>query len=414
MSPPVQRSFSCHSCQGTIYIPFSLPPTTAPCPHCGIVLRSPAAETSPATLPSPRKIQPIPGTQEEPAPVKIPIVFALPEEDAEEPTAPSKTPWAISTFLLLLLTAAALLFYRELIQPHEKPQASPVAPITKPTRVSSFQWQPQARELLQKFFAARTPEAKARCVIGGLATVERLQASWGKSLLEEAPLDPDDFAAIVTDATDPNPSVFLMIYERPALYDMKKFLRPLVTMEVMQGIETLDPLTKSLTAPENFELPPLMVQAYMKLVDGQLMLDYDIYLQTRHRTLQRFAESAAPGTLETFRLILEEDIPLARESQSGEHIYRVTDPIHTTDSFRVFAADQARFASKLSSLHWHGVPNAKILHRPATVTLTKRENQRIEITDFVCWEFLGLEKPSTDAPTEPDPLPDASPLPPDP
>lgn len=374
------------------------------------MVTSPAPPTHQAPRPSsPRDAASIePGSQE-----KIPVLIALPEPEPEVSTS-SKTPWVVSTFLLLLLTAAALLFYRELIQPHQKIKPLAPTPITKPTHVSTFQWQPQARELLQQFFAATTPEAKARCVIGGLATVERLQQTWGKQLLNETPLDPNDFAAIAVDPTASQPQVFLMIYERPAQYDIQKFLRPLVSMEVMQGMETLDPLTKSVTAPELFETPPLNVQAYLKLVEGKLLLDYDIYLQTRHRTLQRFAESAPPGSQETFRVIVEEDVPLPHDLTSSHRIYRVTDPIHTADSYRVFSADDRSFAKNLAELHWHRVPSTTIQHRAATITLTKREDQRIELTDFLCWQFLGLETSSSPQPTDPSPSRDLSPLPPDP
>lgn len=416
MSTPVQRSFSCHNCQGTIYIPYHLPPTSAPCPHCGTTVTSPAIDSSPVVLPAAKSAKPLQdsATEEKPEKIKIPVLLAIPEPETEAAAKPSSTPWIVSVFLLLLIAAAALLFYRELVQPYQK-NSTPIAPAaTKPAHVSSFQWQPQARELLRQFFAATTPEAKARCVIGGLATVDRLQQIWGHQLLQDSALDPNDFAAIVADPGAGQQTVFLMIYERPAQYDIQKFLRPLVSMEVMQGLETLDPLTQSLTAPENFETPPLRVQAYFKLVDGKLLLDYDTYWQTRHRTLQRFVDSAPPGAQETFRLILSQDVPLASEQQDQVHIYRITDPIHTTDSYRVFASTNQAFAPQLAVLHWHKIPNASIQHRPVTVTLTKRENQRIELSHLVCWEFEGLEASQAPAPPTPSPALDSSPLPPDP
>ena len=39
---PATRRFHCTSCRGEIEIPFELPPTTAPCPHCATSISSPA------------------------------------------------------------------------------------------------------------------------------------------------------------------------------------------------------------------------------------------------------------------------------------------------------------------------------------------------------------------------------------
>ena len=38
---PTHRAFSCDSCHGEIQIPYDLPPTTGPCPHCQAELTSP-------------------------------------------------------------------------------------------------------------------------------------------------------------------------------------------------------------------------------------------------------------------------------------------------------------------------------------------------------------------------------------
>ena len=39
---PATRSFQCEHCGGEIRIPYELPPTEAPCPHCEELIESPA------------------------------------------------------------------------------------------------------------------------------------------------------------------------------------------------------------------------------------------------------------------------------------------------------------------------------------------------------------------------------------
>ena len=52
--PPTTREFRCIHCNGTIAIPYDLPPTTAPCPHCNNPITSPAVGVAPVSqIPEP-------------------------------------------------------------------------------------------------------------------------------------------------------------------------------------------------------------------------------------------------------------------------------------------------------------------------------------------------------------------------
>ena len=71
---PATRSFQCEHCGGEIRIPYELPPTEAPCPHCEELIESPAA--------------PDHGAEEGTGPAEPPIgekISSMPEEAAPEP-----------------------------------------------------------------------------------------------------------------------------------------------------------------------------------------------------------------------------------------------------------------------------------------------------------------------------------------
>lgn len=383
MSAPPQRSFACPACKALIYIPADLPPTSAPCPSCGTTVTSPA-------LPPPQ--QPL-----EPLPAKIPAPVArtapaIKEEAPPQKPSASNAPWFVSIALFLLLIASGAWFYVTYIRPANvsaptTQQATPPEPAAAST---AFTWEGQARSVLRSFLSARTPEEKARWVIGGKATVDRLHALWGERLFAEDAVDPDDFATILTGEEQNDVPIYLLLYDRPLQMDIKKYLRPLVSMEVMQGTEPLDPLTKTLTEPDNFEMPPLKIEAFFKQTPEGLRLDYNLYLQTRHRTLKSFAASAAVGTSAVFRVIIVEDVPLQHEKKYQRRVYRVTDPIHIEDSYRVSTELNSPTSQQLSQIHWYGMTDVKSQFAAATVTLRKHSADEIHLENLICWDFDGL------------------------
>jgi hypothetical protein len=208
--------------------------------------------------------------------------------------------------------------------------------------------------------------------------------------LAPEPFDPDDFAAILTGEEQSDTPIYLLLYDRPVQMDIKKYLRPLVSMEVMQGVTPLDPLTKTLTEPENFEMPPLKIEAFFKQTADGLRLDYDLYLQTRHRTLYTFAESAPVGAKAVFRVIIIEDVPLLPDKKNQRRVYRITDPIHISDSYRVTTALDSPASQQLSEIHWYDLSGVKSQFAAATVRVSKHAEGEIHLDELICWDFDGL------------------------
>jgi hypothetical protein len=381
MQSPAQRSFACSHCEKPIYIPHDLPPTRANCPHCSALVTSPAlpsltAENSPTIVPraAEREKQPIADTT---ATIRD--------------RAPGRKTWLFMVVLLTVMITGSTVFYLKFIRP-SPPVLLLLAqqPAESDPTILSLTWQNHAREVLGNFFQATTAEEKARYVIGGLQTVERLRSTWGDQLLEETAIPVEDFAPIFTGSEEGIIPIYLLMYDRPVQYQIKTFFRPLVSMEVMQGAEQLDPLTKTLTDPSNFEQAPLKVQIYLKPCEDGLRLDYDLYLQTRYRTLQQFVDKAPVNAEGTFRVVLVEDAPLPVEKKKQLRIYRITDPVHLSDSYRCCASSTSEIAQKMSDIHWYGIPGKKAHFAAATVTLRKISAETILLEKLVCWDFDGL------------------------
>lgn len=293
--------------------------------------------------------------------------------------------------LLVLMLIGSTVFYVKFVKPSPPPLLSPrQQPENSDPTIVSLTWHNQAREVLDNFFSAKTPEEKARYVIGGMQTVERLRSIWGNQLFEETAISADDFAPIFTGTEEGSEPIYLLMYDRPMQFELKTFFRPLVSMEVMQGVETLDPLTKTLTDPSNFEQEPLKVQVYLKPCEDGLRLDYDLYLQTRYRTLRNFMDRSPVNSEGTFRVVLVEDVPLPVEKKKQLRIYRITDPVHLSDSYRCCASSSSEIARKMSDIHWYGSLGTKAHFAAATVTLRKISQETILLENLVCWDFDGL------------------------
>jgi hypothetical protein len=143
------------------------------------------------------------------------------------------------------------------------------------------------------------------------------------------------------------------------------------------------------------------VHAFFKRMPEGLKLDWEIFVQTKYRTLQNFVELPESGRSGIFRVFIVEDVPEKGNAVAGTRTYRVVDPANTTDSARVNVKVDSETGRTLSPINWRGTKENRPITRTATVELKwsgEPSSPELEISRFVCWEFLGLggqETPAT-------------------
>lgn len=193
----------------------------------------------------------------------------------------------------------------------------------------------------------------------------------------------------------------MMIYDQPPQFDMREFFRPLASLEVQYGVDEADLLLSTLARAGNFAMEPLRVQAFFKRTPQGLKLDWEIFAQTKYRTLRNFVEQPEVGQTGIFRVLIVEDVPDKGRAVAGTRTYRVADPANTGDSARINVKVDSETGRGLSLLNWRGTKENRPLTRTATVELKwsgPATAAELEISRLVCWEFLGLggqETPAT-------------------
>lgn len=306
----------------------------------------------------------------------------------------STASWIVALVLLAILSAAGFFLYQQVLRKAPQSSSTPIIkaddPKIKQAEYARDGWKREATLTLTNFIAATTLEEKARYVIGGRETMLRLEKLYGPSIMNEAETPADAFVAMPLGDEDLSRSIYLMTYDRPAQFEMSKFFRPLVNIEVQQGLETLDPLTESFTHVSNFAMEPMKIQAFFKKTEQGMLLDWDVYLQTRHRTLINFIENAKPGQSGVFRTLIVEDVPLAVDAASDLLVYRIGDPAHMVDTYRVGVPRTSLIAMDLTKVNWRGTKNITPNVSTVTLELTISDLGIPSIKRFVCWEFEGL------------------------
>jgi hypothetical protein len=151
-------------------------------------------------------------------------------------------------------------------------------------------------------------------------------------------------------------------------------------------------LLSTLARADNFTSEPVKVNVFFKRTPEGLRLDWESFIQTKHRTFRGFTELANPGASGVFRLFVVEDVAEPGKDRIGMKTYRMVDPAHKTDSARVNVLIDSDAGRALSILNWRGVKDARPKTRTATIELewTKGMVPDLAVKRFICWEFLGI------------------------
>lgn len=435
--PPQQRDFFCNHCNGRIVIPFSLPSTTGPCPHCqGTIVSPPPPEPSPSPDPqqapveapppqqspiqAPTPQQQPPAQQPTPAPhaesIAAPRQAGIPpRRDAAQvaagetksqptPAPPVKNKKASSGIipamfglLLLIAAAGAAVFYitRQMGNTVEPPNfaGSDEDKAIRETNYIRIGWQKDAYEVLGNFIKGTSVEEKLPYVNDAERLRTKMNDFYGGTIINDSDTPADSFSIQELSEEDRKRGIFMMTYDQPPQFALKDFFRPLASLEVQYGVDEADILLSTMARVSNFAMEPVRVHAFFKRTSQGLKLDWEVFAQTKYRLFQSFIELPDIGRPETFRILIVEDVPDKGRGVSGTRTYRLADPANMGDSARVNVFLDSEVGRALSIINWRGTKQTDPITRTATVELEwmgSVENPTLEIKRFVCWEFLGL------------------------
>ena len=403
-----QRDFKCSHCDGRIVIPIDLPPTTAPCPHCSEVITSPALEGSQPASAAAAITEPPNQTMEvvEPAlasgPENAPVDRGNPTEPKVEN--PENAPLRSRGLVPALMVVLALLIVSGVVGIFAVKQlgSAPDHSKAKPTKGNSsateanyqrIGWRKDALHTLQNYLEATTVAAKVPHVIDGSQIAAEIEDFYGGGQIMDSDTPAEAFSFSELSDADKARGLFMMIFDQPPQFEMKEFFRPLTTLEVQYGVDEADLLLSTLARAGNFAMEPLRVHAFFKREADGLKLDWKIFAQTKYRTFQNFVELPDPGHTGTFRVLIEEDVPDKGKAVTGTRTYHLMDPANMSDSARVNVKVDSDIGKVLSVINWRGSSDNRPPARTATLELRwagESNSPVLEISQFICWEFLGL------------------------
>ena len=444
MIPADRREFLCTHCDGKILIPLDLPPTTGPCPHCSGVITSPeplaeiqlapppqpveqpaavAPPVNPPAAPRPvEKAPPPPPEAPAPKPVSIPeprekveppppVKATEPKIQKEKPAPKASKPArsglfpALLVLLVLGLAAGGIIYFaaNKLKQPAKPPAVTTKSADTPVNEANYIRigWQNDAYELLRGYMAATDTQGKTPFILNGETLAAKIEEFYGGSRIVDSDTPADSFSVYELSEEDRKRGLFMMIYDQPPQFEMKEFFRPLASLEVQYGVDEADLLLSTFARVGNFAMEPLRVHAFFRRTSEGLKLDWEIFAQTKYRRLQNFVELPEVGQTGVFRVLIVEDVPDKGRAVAGTRTYRVADPANTGDTARVNVRVDSESGRALSQINWRGTKENRPITRTATVELKwsgEPAAPELEISRFICWEFLGLggrETPST-------------------
>ena len=307
--------------------------------------------------------------------------------------------------LLLICGAGVAVVFVAREMDHNSPAPVPKViggdPAAKEANYIRVGWQKEAYQLLRNYMAATTSEEKLPFILSGDSLATRLADFYGGGTINDSDTPADAFSIYELSEEDRKRGLFMMIYDQPPQFEMKEFFRPLASLEVQYGIDEADLLLSTLARVGNFAMEPLRVHAFFKRTPAGLKLDWEIFAQTKYRTFQNFVELPEPGQAGVFRVFIVEDVPDKGRLEAGTRTYRIADPANTGDTARVNVKVDSEIGRALSIINWRGTKESRPITRTATVELSwtgQTTAPELEISRFICWEFLGLggkETPSS-------------------
>jgi len=356
-APTSQRSFSCRFCEKLIIIPEDLPPTVAPCPHCGESVTSPPLEV--VKLAVPEKAEPVKESEQE-------------DEAPKEEGAASKSPlpkWLLAVVTGVALCAILLLVLKMSKNSNDEEEAKQeeTPSVTKEIVSEAYQerrWVAEAEKTLSRFLTAKTPEERA---VETLSSVEEVSAFYQNYLFDETTTSLEGFGPVDLSQEDAKRGLYLMKYSRANQFTVDDFFRPIPPLRVKYGLEKPELILAGEGASPNASDRQVRVLAFFKKQeDGRLLF--------------------------VFRVSIREDVDLEGRDNGGFSVFRLSDPAHADDFAKVLVGNESELGQVLSEIRWRRGMRTKQAVRNATVKLiwSNEPEPKLQLGGLLCWQFLDL------------------------
>ncbi|MCH7226650.1 hypothetical protein [Haloferula sp. A504] len=254
-------------------------------------------------------------------------------------------------------------------------------------------WEEDAYGTLARFLEARRPPGKAAYSINGSSLLGEMESFYQSAAIDDSDTPAEAFSVFPLSMEDRERGIFMLVFDQPPVFEIDEFFAPLAPLDVQYKLREPDMLLATVARSSNFAAEPLKVQAIFKRTAEGLRLDWETFVQTKHRTLRDFLELPVAGREEVFRVIISETVPERRSAPAGHRTYLVSDPAHRSeDSARINVPVDSEVGRALSILNWRGTPDGRAISKTATLKLrwTREEIPRLELSKFICWEFLGV------------------------
>lgn len=141
--------------------------------------------------------------------------------------------------------------------------------------------------------------------------------------------------------------------------------------------------------------------AFFKRTEDGLKLDLELFLQTTGKSFQTFTAEPRPGTTRVFRVFITEDPGSNPSETDASRGYIIAGLANFDSAIRIPLTRTSPVGRILEAANFRSDDGERQIMRNATVELrwTDQPNDsKLELSRFLCWEFLGLGGKPMDEP----------------
>jgi len=256
-----------------------------------------------------------------------------------------------------------------------------------------------AKLTLSGFLTAENAPSLAARVIDGETKLPEIKRYLAQNGALSKPGELDEISSIPISKDDLKRGIAGLIYQQDPPVDLMP-MNPLIPL----AAKTVGPLEQMAMASTLQGKKPRRALALFKRKGEQMLLEWDLFVQTWDRTLAAFRDGELGDGPMRFRVLVAADIPVSENGETlGSAVFRIQDPLHTEDIIRVqtkcFSSEERRLLEYDRTTP--GMSARVGSSRTATLDLVRDPaTGRIEISRFVCWEFLGIGGVERESPND--------------